>query len=276
MLTLVFEDRPWSAGDEPARVVNQWQDDHGRAFAVGKASGEARWIEWMGRGLFRFDSHSTHVSFHPEPGVDRASSAAFFHQVVQPIILQAQGTPVLHASAAIGPEGAIALCGLSGSGKSTLAYALDRMTAFTQVADDAVVLRADPRGEFLVTPLPFRRRLRESASDFFRAPALVVESPVQPDSSHARLRAIVVLTQESDATSVATRITPSAAFSALLAHAHCFDESDRDAVSHMVQSYLSIAETVPVFRLTYRPDFDLLSQLVATIAELVTASPWPR
>lgn len=274
MLTLVFEPRPWSPGDEPARVVNRWHDDEGHVFAVGMASERHRWIEWTDLGVFRFHESSDDVQFHPIQGLDASHARDIFVRVVQPLILQAKGLVLLHASAAAGPTGVVVFCGLSGSGKSTLAYALGRRPGFRQVADDAVVIRGDTTGAFVVTPIPFRSRLRAPSARFFSAPATTVSSAGFDDPLPIPLQAIVMLTQTSDSSRspAFSRIAPSQAFSVLLTHAHCFDEGDRDATSAMVQTYLSMADTVPVFRLAYHPDFAALPHLLAAVSDTVHAA----
>jgi hypothetical protein len=275
MLTLVFDDTTWSGVDPSARVTTRWCDDAGRAFAVGWTVGRQCWIDWTGLGTFRFDDSSTEVHFRASPGLAPPHARDVFDRIVQPLILQAQGLPVLHASAAAGPEGAIVFCGLSGSGKSTLAYAVGACPGFRQIADDAVVLRADDRGPFSVVPIPFRPRLRDTATAHFGTPTPPATSPAdRTDPQPLPLRAIVVLAQRShddeDHAPVAlTRMRHTSAFSALLTHAHCFDDTDRGAVSRMIESYLAMADAVPLFHLNYRPDFSAIDQLARTITQVI-------
>jgi hypothetical protein len=60
------------------------------------------------------------------------------------------------------------------------------------------------------------------------------------------------------------------AFSELLAHAHCFDAEDPGHIRRLVDSYLLLAECVPVFSLEYRPNLQHLGQLIDAIAETVS------
>ena len=48
------------------------------------------------------------------------------------------------------------------------------------------------------------------------------------------------------------------AFSALLAHAHCYDAQDQRHTQRLVDSYLAMVSLVPVFALRYRPDLQRL------------------
>jgi hypothetical protein len=274
MLTLVLDDQPWSPGEASARVINQWRDE-GRTFAVAMTDGRRRWLDWSGVGTFLFDDHSSEVRLHRSTGVDAAHATAVFACVVQPLILQARGLPVLHASAAAGPEGVIAFCGLSGSGKSTIAYALGREPGFTQIADDAHVLRETPPDGFAVECLPFRSRLRAPSARFFRTPTIAVTTGAANRAGTLPLRAVVALSPsarpEPDARPVMTTVPSRTAFSLLLTHAHCFDEANRRAMSQLVQTYLAMADVVPVFRLTFRPDFEAMPALLSTVVEAVAA-----
>jgi hypothetical protein len=275
MLTLVFDDTTWSGVDPSARVTTRWCDDAGRAFAVGLTVGRQHWIDWTGLGTFRFDDSSTAIHFRALPGLAPPHARDVFDRIVQPLILQAQGLPVLHASGVAGPEGAIAFCGLSGSGKSTLAYAVSACSGFRQIADDAVVLRADDRGAFNVVPIPFRPRLRETATAHFGKPTPPATSPADwTEPRPLPLRAIVVLAQretdDADHAPVAlTRLTQTSAFSILLTHAHCFDDTDRGAVSRMIETYLAMADAVPLFQLAYRPDFSTIDQLARRVTQVI-------
>lgn len=281
MLTLVFDDHPRSSTDQPARVATEWRDEHGRAFAVGTVGPHARQIAWTGLGTFRFTVDSRDVHFHPDPGVDRAWAADAFTRLIQPLILQAQGLPALHGSAVADADGAIVFCGLSGHGKSTLAYALAGRPGFSQLADDAVVLRPDGPTAFVVTPLPFRPRLRPPSAAVLQPPGHDTAGG-RPSTFHeSPLRAVVVLSQLSsdEGSADAPRMTPVApatAFRLLLTHAHCFDEADRDAMRAMVQHYFALAETVPVITLAYRPDFAALPRLVDTLLAALDGAPQDR
>jgi hypothetical protein len=276
MLTLVFDSDPGLPGTQGARVATRWLDHQGQPFATGLTAGDQRWIDWDGLGVFRFEVSSRTVRFAPSRDVDPIRAVDHFSRIVQPLVLQAQGWPVLHASAVTGPDGAVVFCGLSGSGKSTLAYAVARQPGFHQVADDAVVLCVDQAGTFSVEPIAFRPRLREPAVAHF-GPLPSPADPSPADRSASRpipLHAVVMLAQRLDdvvspGPEVPLRVPPTSAFSSLLTHAHCFDDSERGAVGRMVETYLAMADSVPVFRLSYRPDFSAIDHLARMIMQSV-------
>ena len=274
MLDLVRDTAPASPAGPSARVTTRWQDDRGETFAVGMADGPVRWIDWRDIGRFQFEGSSPQVLFRPaSPGAPVPTT--LFARAIQPLILQAQGWPALHASAAAGAHGAVLFCGLSGSGKSTLAYAMTRVAGYRQLADDVVVLRSGEAG-WQVVPLPFRARLRPTAAAHFAA-AAPGTAGTPPVPAPVPLRLVVVLDQQPDAPSL-PQIQPIASvrmFSIYLTHAHCFDEADRAAVERLVTHYLSMADTVRAIRLTYRPDFPALDRLVSTLADLAADTRRP-
>jgi hypothetical protein len=59
---------------------------------------------------------------------------------VLPRALTRKGATVLHAATALGPRGALLVCGGSGTGKSTLAAAVHQVTGWPLLGDDAAVL----------------------------------------------------------------------------------------------------------------------------------------
>ena len=276
MLTLVFEDdsdAPASAG----REVCVWRDDLGVTFARGFADDHRRWIEWRDWGVFAFSLGSTLVHAWPAPGMARAAVADVFARVLQPIILQGLGWQALHASAVLGTGGVLAFCGVGRSGKSTLAYALGH-ASFDQIADDAVVI--EPAGDGVLTHLlPFAPGLREPSRQHFgeglKAGA-AEDSSKLPDK--AWLRAVFVLRQDEGLSRPETpqRVQPVQAFSALVTHARCFDQSDAAHVRRLVADYLQAAERVPVFSLGYPPrfaQFDELTDVITTTARTIGILP---
>ena len=266
MLTLVFE-HGWDAPAGAGREACVWRDERGVIFARGLTVDDRRWIEWKDLGTFAFSLGSTMVHAWPAPGIDRAAIADAFARVLQPIILQALGWQALHASAVMGTEGAIAFCGVGRSGKSTLAYALGH-DGFTQIADDAVVIETGGDG-IVMHRLPFAPGLRQpSRQHFAERPPTPLPSPTLPDQ--VRLRAAFVLRQDDTLTRPETpeRIPPVQAFSALVTHARCFDESDPGHVRRLVADYLQVAESIPVFALGYPPRFAQFAELTAVITAM--------
>jgi hypothetical protein len=104
-----------------------------------------------------------------------------------------------------------------------------------------------------------------------------VAEPQQIDARPAdlALSAIFLLRQDHLVGRPRLALLPQAlAFSALLAHAHCYDVHDRSHTRRLVDSYLAIVALVPVLSLHYRPGLQRLAQLVQIIQDAAgTCSP---
>jgi len=87
------------------------------------------------------------------------------------------------------------------------------------------------------------------------------------------LSAIFLLRQDEQTERRRLALLPRAqAFSALLAHAHCYDAQDRRHTQRLADSYLAMASLVPVFALQYRPGLQQLAQLTEIIKDAAGSS----
>jgi hypothetical protein len=261
MFTLAFPD-----GEPPreGRQVNEWRDEDGSIFARGFSFGEVHWIDCIGLGIFAFSSRSSEVRVWPKSGTDHKVLLNTFHRILDAIVRQALGAQTLHASAVVGPTGALAFCGKKGSGKSTLAFGMHHHAGWRQIADDALVLRID-HDRITACPLPFRPRLRPTALAYFTG----VDGPQSSTlDAEVPLTAIFVLHQNPGlAGSGISLIWPVQAFSTVLAHAHCFDAENQAQKRRLASDYMALVDRVPVFALEYRPDLQKLPQLASSISE---------
>ena len=247
--------------------VNEWLDDSGEVLVQAFSREDLHWIEWRGVGTFAFSAGSQEVQVWPESGIRRETIVDIFDRTLQPILLQALGeSQALHASAAVASAGVLAFCGRSGSGKSTLAFALQQVGC-QQFADDALVLRLDGN-RVIARPLPFMHRLRpQSRAHFERADELV--SP-KLDTADLPLAAVFLLQQDDSLVRARISLVPQLrAFTEVLSHAHCFDPADPEHTRRLAKDYLELTSRVPVFALTYPPDFRQLPQLIQTVAAAV-------
>jgi hypothetical protein len=263
MLSLIISE---GVAPEAGSQVNEWRDDCGRVFARAFSSEEHYRIDWPGLGAFVFRPGSRDVRVSPEPDARHEEISDTFDRLLQPVILQALGKQALHAAASVGPCGTIAFCGNAGSGKSTLGFAM-RQAGYRQLADDALVLQLE-QDRVGVCPLPFAPRLREASRLHFgysdQNPAPRVD--VRP--ADLVLSAVFLLRQDDQIERPRLALLPQAqAFSALLAHAHCYDAQDPSHTKRLVESYLAMVSLVPVFALHYRPVLQQLPQLTEIIKD---------
>ena len=184
-----------------------------------------------------------------------ALQSAWINSVL-PLVVQARGTQVLHASAVVGREGVVAFCGTSGTGKSTLAACLAER-GYSAFADDALPYTVHPDG-IMAQALPFTLRPRDPrpASMYGRGP--------QP----CRLQAIVILRpNEANRPVITPPLRPAAALGALMPHAYCF--SLDEAKHELVDAYAKLVSQVPVYELRYPHDPAAVDSTAGVLEELL-------
>jgi hypothetical protein len=239
---------------QAAGEVHLWNGNTGAIFGY-EANGRS-WIHVEGTATFGFEPGGSRVDALPVAATSASALRDVYERSVLPLVLQAAGRQVLHASAVYDGEAVTALAGVSRSGKSTIAVALAQRS-FSLWADDAVAFVA-ARDAVETIPLPFAPRLRPSAAAELEKPALTSRA-----RGPARLNAIVLLAQSPSAYAARLeRVRGVDAFPALLPHAYCFSVRDRVQNRKLTEDYLDLAERVPVWRLRYRPDLERLPDVV--------------
>jgi hypothetical protein len=186
---------------------------------------------------------------------DEAIHDAWLRSVL-PLVVQARGTQVLHASAVSRAGRVLALCGVSTAGKSTLAAALTRQGC-ELVADDALPFAPESDG-MCVYPVPFRLRLREEGHE------VLVEQEAPSSPKPLRLSTIVILEpHHDDAPPLLDAVAPADAVGALMPHAYCF--ALEEGKEELVAAHAALAAAVPVHRLRYPQQLDRLAETVACL-----------
>ena len=255
--------------------VHTWRDLSGEVCARGYEGTTGRWLCWPGVVAFQFDA-AGHVDAYRERGVDPGYVEDLFRRAAEPIVRQALGYEALHASAVRFGGGVVALCGERETGKSTLAYSLARR-GYRQQSDDAVVMLVQPR-EVHVLDLPFGVRLRPETAAFYgfdtsRRQVLhdITALPAVESGPVATrpLDAVLVLRRQSEGEPVARRLTQPAAFTALLAHSHSFAPHSPVDRRRLVQNYLEMAASVPVFDFAFSAGLDRLDAVLDCVERTV-------
>jgi hypothetical protein len=265
--------------------VQVWRDANGELCAYGHIDSGLHWLHLPGLASFSFRQGTDKVQAFVHPSARQNLIDEAYRRIVLPLALQALGTEVLHASAVLTPHGLLALCAASGIGKSTLAFGLSRR-GYPLWADDAVAFEVSGR-EVRTVPLPFVTRLRPDAAAFFAATATGASSAgVYPEQGrrglsttthhdHDRrpLIALLVLkrrTEKSeDRTVQMTRLSPTQAFPAVLAHAYCFSLQNGDRKRHMTQCYLDLICRVPVYEVLFQSGLEKLPVILGEIEQSV-------
>lgn len=259
--------------------IQTWYGRGGELVAYGGCDEHGGWMTWPHLATYRFSPDQPHVIAHPEPQAPPEAVWDTFRRSVLPIAMQARGWEAMHASAVLCARGVVAFCAVSGTGKSSVAYGLVRR-GFPQWADDAVVVAAAPPPSSI--PLPFEVRLRDSARALFDGPLPVPRRFVRngPGDQHhrraAEIASICVLSRGAGV--LAPRITevePAAAFRALLTHAHELSPGNAKRRAALLEAYLTIVATVPVYTVEFDPDRNDIKTLLDVIVDGLALEP-PR
>lgn len=210
---------------------------------------------------------------------------------VLPRVLSHRGRLVLHASAVVGPRGAIAILGRGGAGKSTLAAAC-LQDGVDVVADDCLALRHGDDG-FIAMRAPRGVRLdRDTAARFFArttvaaAPEDVAgkvritaaEDMTMQRSGPVRLAGAVLL-QPSGAAQPGHHIqfdplTPAGALMAFIEHSFQLELWDRRILTARFREFAALADAIPVVRVSFGRNLDDIATLRDRILDsLIMSNP---
>jgi hypothetical protein len=271
---LRIETQPPAVGTIATHI---WHSRTGQIVAYGGHDAVGCWMTWPRLATYRFSLDHHDIAAHPDFQASAEIVWDTYRRSVLPMAMQARGWEALHASGVSCSHGMVAFCAVSETGKSSVAYGLARR-GFAQWADDAVVLSGDAVPSSV--PLPFQVRLRASADSLFEGslprPQLVTRND-RGDQVHrhaAHVHAICVLERHAGATMpLVERMEGGDAFRALLTHAHEFNPHDAVRRGLMLQRYLGIAATVPVFRIAFDPVHGPFSDFLDTLVREVALEP---
>lgn len=243
-------------GEDGAR----WEANDGFVLHGYRAAGHG-WVTIPGFAAYRFDREGEVLA--ENEGVSEQAILDAWYRSVLPLVLQARGTQVLHASAVACERGVVALCGTSTSGKSTLAWALEGR-GYPVLADDALPFTVDLAAT--VYPIPHRLRLRPDVLEFHE---IVPEEGVRaPDPGPQPLVALITL-ERGKAESGAQPLAPAAAFAALLPHAYCFGLDVLEEKAALADAYMELATRVPASHLILPEGLDRLGEAVDAVELLI-------
>jgi len=271
--------------DASAEGVEVWREHDESVCALGHMAGGEHWFHLLGVGSFRFGESGAVVAV-PDAGRDEEVVRDAYRRSVLPLVLQARGLEVLHASAVRAPHGVVALCAVKETGKTTLAYALSQR-GYPLWADDAVVVEtsAEP---VRVRQLPFGMRLRPASAAFFghdrqvggsrRDPRAHVSGVAGDFDDAVPLAALYVLVRDEGVATGATvrPLSAARALTAVLAHAYCFSLADEARKGRMMAQYLALVSRVPVHEVRFGTGLDrvpaILDAIERTFAGVAPAS----
>lgn len=240
--------------DPPSPKHDVWLDLEGAVCAWSESRDGERWMHVPGVGSYAFAPGRCEISATADPSASRDAVRSAYIRTVLPMAVQFLDHEVLHASAVLASDGVVALCAVSTTGKSTFAAALNGL-GFPLWADDALVFEPR-RGSVDALALPFEARLLADGG----------AAPREPPLDRAPLAALCVLERRPPETEAApvsiARLAPPEAFLALLTHAYCYSLDDIERNRRMTERYLETAQTVAVYRVTFKPDLERLAEMV--------------
>jgi hypothetical protein len=262
-----------------------WRNRDGSVAAYGHTALGNHWVRLPGVAVFGYNPELDEVMAFVGDGVSRSDVAEAYRRIVLPLIQQARRSQVLHASGVRATSGVVAFCGTSGTGKSTVAYGFARR-GYPLWGDDAVCFATSARGMECI-PLPFDLLLRRATASFFDAASDSVTSPqAKSDAMEARrLAAVCVLRAGDTQTSLKrspesrVRIAPLAsaeAFTASLEHAYSFGLSDKDHRARLVDHYLELVATTPVYDVRFEHGLEQLGVVLDAIEQQLGLTPPPE
>ena len=277
MLKLRIE-RTGAIVSPPTRTSNPgfevWLDGTGEVYAYAENLGDKYFMHLPGLASFRFSSRGGEVKAAVTGTATDELVLDAYQRRVLPMALQVSGREVLHASAFRSPAGVIALCADSETGKSTIAFGLNSR-GYSLWADDLVAFETSADG-MLAISLPFNLRLRPAAAAMFDLdttpqPVAAIGGGSTPGTETAPLAAICVLRRETTSPAPVTvrRLSSAEAFAAVLSHAWSFALQDRERKRRMINHYLELLASTPIFEISFQPGLENLPAILDAIEQLV-------
>ena len=246
-------------------VVESWFDDRGELCMWSTVRRNRPCV--VSPGLALYELHEDTVLATPfRSGVDRVVEEAYWRSVL-PLFLQHQGVQALHASAVMGPDGVVGICGRAGAGKSTLAYGLNAR-GHRLWADDALVISAldPPRTMAMKGELRLLADVQKLMG--LSAGRLRLETEA---GEEARLTRMIVLRADAQVqsnTPSARRMEAGEAFAAIVENAYVYGfEGSKRAMS---EAFLALADVIPVHEIVRPQSLNRFEETIDLVDELIT------
>ncbi len=221
----------------------------------------------------------------PVAGVGETTLSHLLHNQIFPLAWSHQGKQVLHASAVIINDKAIAFLGQSGRGKSTLATSF-ATSGCPFLSDDSLVVTESGNG-FIVPPGQATIRLWHdsldnlvSAStlmhpqlDYTDKACIIADSQIRHHEKEARLGALFCLEDDRSESITIRKIRGQDAILYLVRNSLVLDVEDTGTLRRNFAQISTLAERIPIFRLGFPHDYAQLSLVRNRITETVNKLP---
>lgn len=268
----------------PERVLFRWQGRYGMAVS---AFGP-HWLFTSTRsGAFLLSRDGFSIRWWLDGTDDLTAlpgSASFLVRRVLPRLAQLHGRLVLHAAAISLLEGVILLVGVSGTGKSTLSAALNLQFGWSTLSDDIAVLdeQCDPPRCFptglgvclwsdSVSALAIGKDRCELLPGYDGKYWHDADSRAS-DGQPRPVRAVCYLTggpeQPGDSAARVERVALPRGFALTARHIVCLDPTDRVLTHRSLVAVSKLAETVPMYSLSYSKGYESFGAVDGALREL--------
>jgi hypothetical protein len=259
--------------------VHDTIDSKGCTWLVIRRQGNRYLLRFPGLADFVVSPSERRVACLPDTGVDGSTVRHLLLDQVIPHILAMDGSLVLHASAVVVDEGAVAFAGPTGAGKSSLAASF-ASEGFLPLADDFLLLREHASGFSAVPSYPGLRLWPDSAdllagqdyslmpvaanSDKQRlAPRVVAEAP----SPHPLLAIAELGHAAADGAAAVNlaRLSRRQGFISIFEQTFRVERSGRARQVSELDRIARLAESTAVFGLRYPRDYERLAEVRSRI-----------
>ncbi|MCI0660972.1 MAG: hypothetical protein L0220_07860, partial [Acidobacteria bacterium] len=248
--------------------------------------GSAYALRFSGMADFLISPDRRLISCHTRGAPQETIRHLFLDQVL-PRLLAGRDRVVLHASAVVVGNEAIAFLGDSGQGKSTISVSLASLSGFGRplITDDSLLLHRRGERIYCVPSYPGVRLWDESVSALFEGSAAAVPVAHYFDKSHLNatenhfafaseevpLRKIYLLSAEDSESAPEdisiTPVAPGEVFGKLLDSCYRLEIDDARRIREEFETLSLIASEVQFARLSYPHDFSLLHKTQCVILE---------
>jgi hypothetical protein len=258
-----------------------WQDPSGRATVTFGRSGHDRLITFGGVARFRVEARSRLITCSALDDAGAETLTQLLTNEVLPLVAGVDQV-VLHASAVIAAEGAIAFAGRSGAGKSTIAVRLAQRGC-SLLTDDVVLIEDRREGPYVVpmeAPVRLwpntlraiggRIRVAQNVSGWRNRGRKRVLSATEARISYARqpapLRKLFLLSPDASSGTPIAELDPRDALAEVLRHSFVLATDEAEFAGQCFDRVSRLLRHVRVYRLPLTSDLRALDRSIESMA----------
>jgi hypothetical protein len=270
-------------GSDPAHWLHEWRLPAGRPWLLLGKHQAGFLLRFPALGDFVVSADGGKVRCYPQKGTPIETIRHLFLDQVFPLILSQHGRLVLHASAILAPEGALAFLGETGQGKSTLASSLSKQ-GFPFLTDDCLLVKEEGGQLVGIPSYPGLRLWPETVAALFGEEPRLTEiahytakkrlghgGQLPFCSAPVPLRRIYFLVDAQASEDIGIRqLSPRDAFVELVKYVYLIDVRDRKILKREFERLGRLVKFPLFYRLAFPRVFALLPQVQKAILHHAT------